>query len=164
MQSSSPRILSVDPGYDRVGVAVLERVDGKERLLFSDCIQTEKSDPYEHRLRAVGERLENLIDEYQPAIFACESIFFAKNQKTAIDVAGSRGMILYIATKHGLPIFEYTPNQIKIAVTGHGRSDKEQVIFMIKRLVSIDKATALDDEYDAIAVGLTCLATERFET
>ena len=84
------------------------------------------------------------------------------NQKTAIDVAGVRGMLFYIAKKHSLSVFEYTPLQIKMAVTGYGKSDKKQVTDMVTKLIKIDKKIKFDDEYDAIAVGLTCFASERF--
>ncbi len=156
------RILAVDPGYDRLGIAIIERKAGKEILLYSDCFQTEKDALYEKRLLDIGDEMERLIREYEPNVFASEALFFAKNQKTAIAVAGSRGTLLYIARKHNLPVFEYTPLQIKIAVTGYGKSDKAQVTDMVKRLIRIEKQVAVDDEYDAIAVGLTCAATEKF--
>lgn len=156
------KVIAIDPGFDRLGVAILEKEASEEKLLFSDCLLSNKKEKYEDRLKDLGERLETLIEEYKPEIFACEALFFAKNQKTAIDVAGARGMFLYIARKHSLPVYEYKPNQIKIAMTGYGSSDKNQVTDMVKRLVVIEKEKALDDEYDAIAVGLTCLATERF--
>ena len=155
------RVLAVDPGYDRLGIAVLEKEKDAETLLFSDCIQTNKEDPFSTRLRAVAEAFEKTIIEYTPDVFASEALFFAKNQKTAIDVASARGTFMYIAGKHNLPVHEYTPLQIKIAVTGYGRSDKSQVTDMVTRLIKIEKKIKLDDEYDAIAVGLTCLAVEK---
>lgn len=156
------RVLAIDPGYDRLGIAVVEKTNGKETVLYSDCLQTNKQAPYEDRLFELGIALETIITEYTPSVFACETLFFAKNQKTAIDVAGSRGMFFYIARKHGLPICEYKPNQIKIAVTGYGQSDKKQVIAMVSRLVQLQEKKRLDDEYDAIAVALTCLAIEKY--
>lgn len=157
------RILSVDPGYDRLGVAVLEKEKqgAKEVLLFSDCLQSNKEDTYAYRLRDIGEQFEKVIVEFSPDAFATEALFFTTNQKTAINVAGARGMLFYIATKYNLPLYEYTPLQIKIATTGYGRSDKKQVIAMVQRLVEIKKEKALDDEYDAIATGITYFATER---
>ncbi len=156
------RVLSVDPGYDRLGVAIIEK-DGKknETLLYSNCITTSKKLNYPERLEKIANEVENLIKKYSPQIFASESLFFTKNQKTAIDVAGSRGMLLYIANKNNLKIFEYTPLQIKIAITGYGKSDKNQVQSMTRKLIKIDENSKLDDEYDAIAVGLTCFAIEK---
>ena len=155
-------VLSVDPGYERLGIAIIEKSDGKEELIYSDCLRTDKELSYADRLFEISSEIENLINKYEPSIFASESLFFAKNQKTAIDVAGVRGVLLHTAKQHGLQVFEYTPLQIKIAVTGFGRSDKKQVTEMVKRLIKIEKQIKLDDEYDAIAVGLTCLASERF--
>ena len=155
------RILAVDPGFDRLGVAIIDKENGKESLLYSNCFQTDKKDSYSKRLSAIGNELERLIKKFKPEIFASEGLFFATNRRTAIDVAGSRGALFYVAEKYNLPVFEYTPLQIKVAVTGYGKSDKSQVTEMVKRLIKIDKKKALDDEYDAIAVALTCSAIEK---
>ena len=156
------KVLSIDPGYGRLGIAIIESENKKERLLYSDCFQTDKKLSYEERLLKIGNELSTLIKKFNPDILAIESLFFAKNQKTAIDVAGVRGVLIYIAKSHNLSIFEYTPLQIKIAITGYGRGDKKQVTQMVEKLIKIEKFIKLDDEYDAIAVGLTCLASERF--
>lgn len=156
------KIIAVDPGYDRLGVAILEKENGKETLLFSQCYQTSKEDSFSKRLKFIGDALDSLIKEYSPDVFASEGLFFSKNQKTAIDVAGSRGALFYVAEKHNLPLHEYSPLEIKVAVTGYGKSDKTQVTEMVKRLVRIEKKNALDDEYDAIAVALTCSAIEKY--
>ena len=156
------RILAVDPGYDRLGIAVLEKEEGDETLVYSDCFQTNKNDSYSVRLRAIGDEVERLIEEYSPDVFASEGLFFATNRKTAIDVAGSRGAIFYVAEKYNLPVHEYTPLQIKVAVTGYGKSDKAQVTDMVCRLIKMDDKKRLDDEFDAIAVALTCAAIEKF--
>jgi len=156
------KVLSVDPGYARLGIAVLEsNKNGKEQLLYSDCIETSNDDSFEERLSTIGKELEKVIKKYSPDTFASESIFFTTNQKTALLVAGSRGILLYIANNHKIPVYEYTPLQVKIAVTGYGKSDKKQVTEMVKRLIKIEKDIVLDDEFDAIAIGLTCLATEK---
>jgi crossover junction endodeoxyribonuclease RuvC len=162
------RILGIDPGYDRLGIAVIE----KNTILYSSCFTTSSKDPFYKRLLAVGTEIARVLDEYKPDGLAIESLFITKNQKTAMHVAETRGVIAYEAMKRGLSIYEYTPGQIKIAVTGHGASDKSQVIKMIPLLVKMptqrgrpgDKAATpkiLDDEYDAIAVALTCLACEK---
>ncbi len=156
------RIISIDPGYERLGLAVLEKENGIDVLVYSDCLRTYKNLPYPDRLLALGNDLSSIIEKFSPKALASESLFFTKNQKTAIDVAGVRGMILFIAKKYSLSVFEYTPLQIKIAVTGYGRSDKKQVTEMVAKLIDIKKEINIDDEYDAIAVGLTCLASERF--
>lgn len=156
------RVLAADPGYERLGIAVLEQNDSKEDLLYSDCFQTNKDLSFEDRLLQLGKEFERLLHLYKPKAFASEALFFAKNQKTAIDVASVRGALMYTAKKRELPFFEYTPLQIKMAVTGYGKSDKQQVTEMVKKLVTIKKKIRFDDEFDAIAVGLTCLASERF--
>lgn len=152
------RVIAIDPGYDRCGVAIIERQKNREHVVFSTCIETNKKDVFEKRLLEVGLRIEKIIEEHKPQHMALESLYFTNNQKTAMHVAEVRGAIQYIAGLHNLPIHEYTPNQVKLAVTGSGRADKKQMISMINRLVIVKKNIAHDDEYDAIGVGITCLA------
>lgn len=156
------KVLAYDPGYERLGVALLEKKDNKETLLYSACLQTEKEKDIHERIFALGERVEELITTHAPDAVALEKLFFNKNQKTAIAVAEMRGVLLYLGEKHGCLVREYTPQEIKVAVTGYGKSDKEQVIAMVKQLLPHAPQKALDDEYDAIAVGLTFLAIERY--
>jgi crossover junction endodeoxyribonuclease RuvC len=155
------RVLAIDPGYDRLGVAVMDNIDGKEVVVHSDCITTPKDKDLSERLLLLGEAVESLIEDHSPEAVAIENLYFNKNQKTAIAVAEARGIIMYLGKKHKLKIFEYTPQQIKIAVTGYGKSTKEQVTEMVLRLIPNVQSGKLDDEYDAIAVGITCLASER---
>ena len=160
------RIIAIDPGYERLGIAVLEKNPReKEVLLYSDCFKTSAKLPHAKRLNLIGDEIARVIDEYRPSALCLETLFFSTNQKTAITVAEARGVILYQAAKHDLVVYEYGPGEIKVAVTGYGKSDKEQVIRMIPRLIRIDKGVENirhDDEFDAIAVGLTCFAVERF--
>jgi crossover junction endodeoxyribonuclease RuvC len=156
------RILAIDPGYQRLGIAIIEKeVRGKETLVYSECFETDKKLPHSERLSLVAERLSEVIAEYSPEAVALETLFFSTNQKTAIKVAEVRGVILSEAARAGLKTYEYNPMQVKVAVTGYGKSDKGQVMFMTKKLLRVNK-DALDDEYDAMAIGLTCLASERF--
>lgn len=154
---SNMRILSADPGYERLGIAVIE----DNNLLFSTCIQTPKEDDFTERVLYLGEEFKKIIKEYKPDGFAVEKLFFSKNTKTAMKVSEVRGMLIYIARSLEVKVFEYAPSEIKVAVTGHGQSDKKQVALMVDRLIKIKKEIKFDDEYDAIAVGLTCLAIER---
>lgn len=156
------RILAFDPGFERLGVAVVEKVGGKDELLYSDCVRSSASLPFSKRLLVLGEATEKLIKKWKPDAVALEHIFFEKNAKTAIGVAGVRGALSYIAAAHELHVFEYTPLEVKVAMTGYGKSDKAAVGAMVKRLVSIPTKKRLDDELDAIAIGLTCLASARF--
>ncbi|MCX6735663.1 MAG: crossover junction endodeoxyribonuclease RuvC [Candidatus Parcubacteria bacterium] len=153
------RILGIDPGYERLGIAIMEKRENKDFLVYSECFQTSKETPFHERLLLLGKRIEEIIQEYKPNAMSIETLMFNTNQKTAMNVAEARGVILFQGMKCGLEIFEFTPLQIKIAITGYGRSDKSQVTEMTKRLVKIDKKGAKDDEYDAIACALTCFAS-----
>lgn len=153
------KILAIDPGYDRLGVAVLAKTTSqKDNLIFSTCLLTNKKDELNKRLFQIGQMVEDIILTHEPSAIAIETLFFNKNVTTAIGVAQVRGIIIYLAEKHNCRIYEFGPQEIKVAVTGYGKSDKTAVIDMVKRLVSNVPETALDDEYDAIAVGVTCLA------
>jgi crossover junction endodeoxyribonuclease RuvC len=155
------RALGIDPGYDRLGVAIIEKIDGHETVLFSTCIVTDKKATIPDRLLAAGNELSTIIDTYQPTLIGIETIFFNKNVKTAIGVAEARGAVLYIAKRAGCAVCELSPQQVKIAVTGYGNSDKQAVWEMVKRLIRNVPHKALDDEYDAIAVGVAALAHTR---
>ena len=155
-------ILAIDPGYDRCGVAVLEKHENKERLIFSHCIQTNKKDDFYTRIAEITDFIEKIIQEYKPDILAIEKLYFNTNQKTAILVAQTSGAIISLALKNKMQIFEYTPLQIKIATTGSGRASKKELYEFLPKLIKIDKKIKLDDEYDAIACALTCSASEKF--
>lgn len=154
------RVFAIDPGYERVGIAVLEKKDGKEVLLYSDCFKTSPKLSFENRLLLIGKELGRVIDSYKPEALAVETLFFNSNQKTAMRVAEARGVIIYAGVSRGLMLHEYTPLQIKIAVTGYGKADKKQVSFMTQKLLGIAGDARYDDETDAIALGLTCLASQ----
>ncbi len=155
------KILAFDPGFERLGIAVVERVGGKDTLIHSACAQTPKEIPFHERLHMLGAEVEAAIARFSPDAVALENVYFEKNAKTAINVAAVRGVLAYIAATHDLPLYEYTPLQVKVAVTGYGKSDKAAVAAMVPRLVTLPARKRLDDEIDAIAVGLTCLASIR---
>ncbi len=156
------RILSIDPGYERLGVAILDKEKGqKESLVFSDCFRTSPKDMFEDRLTQIGLKVEALIAEYKPEALSIENLFISNNQKTAMRVAEVRGVLIYICRKNGLAIKEFTPLQVKLSVTGDGKSSKDQMIKMVKLLIKGVKQGALDDEYDAIAIGLAYFAYSR---
>lgn len=153
------RVIGIDPGYDRLGVAVMEYREGKEHLLYSTCIESDKKQSLPERIHMVGDAFLNLLETYGPDTFAVETLFFNKNVKTALGVAEARGALLYLAKSAGCSVYEFSPQQIKSAITGYGNSDKQAVIAMVGRLITGAPAKALDDEYDAIAVAVTCLAS-----
>ncbi|MEI8175095.1 MAG: crossover junction endodeoxyribonuclease RuvC [bacterium] len=165
------RILGIDPGFERLGIAVLEKsknkkvasaksygVPMKECVVFSECFKTSAKLEFSERLKLIGLEIKKIIKEYKPEILAIETLFLNTNQKTVMHVAEARGVVIYEASQAGLKIFEASPPQIKIATTGYGRANKEQMIKMIKILVEVEKSKTSDDELDAIAIALTAFA------
>lgn len=157
-------VLGIDPGYDRLGLAVIEQKNGQLELLYSDCFVTDKKVGFSSRLLAIGEEIERVLMTWSPQVVATEKLFFTVNQKTALMVAESRGVITYLSAKYGLPLAEYTPLEIKTTITGYGSADKKQMIEMIPRLIKIKKSIKHDDESDAIGVALTHLARAPLST
>ncbi len=156
------RILGIDPGFERLGIAVIEKEKNtKEAVLFSECFKTSAKLPFPQRLVLIGEEVRNVIKKYKPEVLAIETLFLTTNHKTVMHVAEARGVVLYEGAKAELKIFEASPPQIKIATTGYGKATKEQIIKMVKLLVKIDTAKQSDDELDAIAIALTGLAHMR---
>ncbi|OGI63193.1 crossover junction endodeoxyribonuclease RuvC [Candidatus Nomurabacteria bacterium RIFCSPHIGHO2_01_FULL_40_12] len=154
------KILGIDPGYERLGIAILEKNKNnkKERVLFSECFKTSAKLEFSQRLKLIGEEVKKIIKKYEPEVLAIETLFLNTNQKTVMRVAEARGVTIYEAAQAKLEIFEATPLQIKVAVTGYGRASKEQIIKMAKILVDIEKSKTSDDELDAIAIALTAFA------
>ena len=168
MPNKTLRVLAFDPGFERLGVAVLERgapmapgSNRRETLLFSDCVRTAASLPFPERLHILGAAAQKYILAWAPDLVALEDIYFQKNEKTGIKIAEVRGALSYIARTHNLTFHNYTPLQVKVAVTGYGQSDKKAVALMVSRLIELPQKKRLDDELDAIAIGLTCLAMSK---
>lgn len=152
------KILGIDPGFERLGVAILEKKDSRDVVVFSECFKTSPKLEFPERLNLIGEEVERIIKKYKPEVLAIETLFLTTNQKTVMRVAEARGVVIYEASRAELQIFEASPPQIKIATTGYGRSDKVQINKMVKMLVKIDNSKTSDDELDAIAIALTALA------
>ncbi|HUY05527.1 MAG TPA: crossover junction endodeoxyribonuclease RuvC [Candidatus Paceibacterota bacterium] len=152
------RILAIDPGYDRLGIAVVEGDPSRPTLLWSDCIQPEKG-MVEERLASVSRAVAEAIETYAPNALGIETLFFSINKKTALGVAEARGAVLAAAGIASLPVIECSPQQVKLAVTGYGGADKKSVAQMIPRLLALPAKKRLDDELDAIAIGITALAS-----
>ena len=155
------RILGIDPGYERLGLAIVEGGKTKEVLLYSNCFKTSAKINFEERLLSLGHKIEETIKKFKPSHLAIENLFLSNNQKTAMRVSETRGAIIYIAKKSGLEIHEYTPLQIKNAIIGYGKAEKRQVALMLSKLIKIPERKRLDDEYDAIAIALTASASIR---
>ena len=155
------KILGIDPGIERVGIAVIEKTGGKEIYLFSECFKTSAKLSHAERLANISDEISQVLSEWQPSALAIEKLFFEKNTTTAMGVAEARGVMLAECAKRGLRIYEYTPMEIKVAVTGYGKSDKTGVMHMVPKLIKLPEKKMIDDEVDAIAVALTCFAHER---
>ena len=151
------RILALDPGYDRLGIAIVEGDPSKPRVVWSDCITPKKGSRSE-RLAHVSVVVARAIIDHAPDALALETLFFSTNKKTALGVAEARGAILAQAGGATLAIIECSPQQVKLTVTGYGAADKKAIALMVPRLVELSKKKRLDDELDAIAVGITALA------
>ena len=154
------KILGIDPGFERLGIAVLERKAGeqKEVVVFSECFKTKAQLKFSERLLLIGLEIKKIIKKYKPEVLAIETLFLTTNQKTVMRVAEVRGVAIYEARQMGLEIFEASPPQIKVAVTGYGKANKEQVMKMVRILANVDNNKKSDDEMDAIAVALTASA------
>src|SRR5262245_37866039 len=132
------KVLAIDPGYGRCGVAVLMKEGSKERVLYSDCIETSPRDSFPDRLAAVVADCRRIIEKESPDSVAIEKLYFATNQKTAMQVAEVRGALIALAAEYDMPVSEYTPMQVKAAL-GYGKADKKQIAKMLHMLVKIDK-------------------------
>ncbi len=155
------RVLGIDPGYDRIGVAVLSGNGSAPVHMYSSCITTDKKLALTERLNTLAKELREVIAAQKPDCCAIESLYFTKNQKTAMGVAAARGAVMLVVAEAGLSVTEYTPPQVKVAVTGYGKSDKKDMAKMLWRLIPASKKANFDDEMDAVAVALTHLAHAR---
>ncbi|OHA91577.1 MAG: crossover junction endodeoxyribonuclease RuvC [Candidatus Zambryskibacteria bacterium RIFCSPHIGHO2_01_FULL_49_18] len=149
------RVLAIDPGFDRLGAAVLDN----SSILFSVCIETDRKSSHENRLLQIGEEIRKIIKKWKPETLAIEQLFFNQNTTNALKVAEARGVVLYEAARAGLKVYEYSPQAVKIAVTGYGKADKRQISGMIKKLIKLPGKKMLDDELDAIALGIAHIAS-----
>ncbi|MDB5266031.1 MAG: ruvC [Parcubacteria group bacterium] len=149
--------MGIDPGYDRLGLAVLEGDASKPTHIWSDCVIPPKGEK-EERLAVVYAAVIDAIKKYAPDALAIETIFFSTNRKTAFGVAEARGGVLGAAGSLGIPVQEYAPQQVKLAVTGYGASDKAAIARMLPHLITLPVKKRLDDELDAIALAIAGLA------
>ena len=147
--------MGIDPGYERLGLAVIETGAGKkDELLYSTCLITSPTKPFPERLKTLADEVEKTLAKYQPDTLAIEELFFSGNQKTAMKVSEVRGIIIYLAVRAKIKIINLTPLQVKMSITGFGRASKTQVETMIGKLIRIPAGKHYDDEYDAIAIAL----------
>ena len=158
------KILGIDPGTATTGWAIVEEknppslklrwASKNPHLIACGCINTSKFKTDEERLVEIGKDIALLIKKYQPDEAAIEDLFFFKNLKTAITVAQARGVILYEIKKNIVPLFSYTPLQVKQALTGYGRADKNQIQEMVKNILKLKSIPKPDDAADAVAIAI----------
>ncbi|NLU31680.1 MAG: crossover junction endodeoxyribonuclease RuvC [Clostridiaceae bacterium] len=147
-------IFGVDPGFAITGYGVIEYKGNRFRTIDYGVITTDAKTELPQRLHILSDRLQSLLEQYKPDALSVEELFFNTNLKTAIAVGHGRGVVLLTAAKAGIPVFEYTPLQVKQAVVGYGRAKKEQVQYMVKVLLSLDSIPKPDDAADALAVAI----------
>ena len=148
------RILGIDPGYATTGFGLLEARQGEYRLLQYGVVTTPKEESFPRRLEILYDDMLRLLEVTAPDAAAVEELFWGHNITTGIGVSHGRGVILLALAKAGVPIFEYTPMQVKQAVVGYGKAEKRQVMDMTRRLLHMEKTARPDDAADAIAIAL----------
>ncbi len=156
------RILGIDPGLATVGWGVIDVINGKPKVISYGVILTPKENKLPERLQIIENDLKSLIARFSPEEIALEELFFNNNVTTAINVAQARGVILLTCVKNCKALYEYTPLQIKQALTGYGRAEKKQIQEMVKTFLSLKAIPKPDDAADALAVALTHSQTNRF--
>ena len=151
------RILGIDPGIGICGFGLIEYKSGvKTKALDFGAVTTKVDAPMPSRLLELYESLSEVFSQTKPEVVAVEKLFFAKNITTGIAVAEARGVVLLVAEQQGLPVYEYTPNEIKKTLTGYGSASKAQMQEMVKMELGLEKKPKPDDAADALAAAITC--------
>lgn len=163
MKKKNVKILGLDPGTAITGWGLVEEVNGEPVMKAYGSIETSKNNSDVKRLQEIARDLREILAQYQPDEVAVEDLFFFKNLKTAIKVAQARGVLLLIPTENKIPVFEYTPLQIKQALTGYGRAEKKQMQIMVKNILKLKKIPEPDDAADALAVALCRQQSRKIE-
>ena len=148
-------VLGIDPGYALMGWGVVEAEGSRMRLVAYGCIETKAGVPMQDRLRTLQLGIRDLLSIYKPDDVAFEELFFARNVTTALMVGAARGAAIIAAAEYTGNLYEYTPMQIKQAITGYGKADKKQIQQMVKLLLKLDEIPKPDDAADAIACAIT---------
>ena len=148
------RILGIDPGFAITGYCIIDYIGNKFKLITSGAIITEAHTSFPLRLEKIYNDLQQIITKFKPDAMSIEELFFNNNAKTAINVAQARGVILVTARINKIPIYEYTPLQVKQAVVGYGRADKIQIQHMVKMILNETELPKLDDTTDSMAIAI----------
>jgi crossover junction endodeoxyribonuclease RuvC len=155
------RIIGIDPGTGILGFGIIDFQKGKLQLVDAGVIRTPVNHPDAERLLIIYDELKQLIDEYKPEVMSVEKLFFAQNVTTAMTVAQARGVVLLLGQQHKLGLHEFTPLQIKQAITGYGKADKKQMQEMVRVLLQLKEVPQPDDAADALAAAICCSMTLR---
>ena len=147
-------VLGIDPGFAIVGFGLLRSEQGRQTLLSCGAITIKAGQPLPARLLQIENDMAQLFDTFHPDAMAIEELFFNNNVTTGIGVAQARGVILAAAERAEVPIYEYTPSEVKLAITGYGRAEKRQIMDMVKRLLNLKSVPKPDDAADAVAIAL----------
>lgn len=161
-QSPTNLVLGIDPGFATTGYAFILEKARQIKIIEYGVISTSAKLGFPQRLVIINRELTNLIKQFKPTSFAIEKIYFAKNAKTAIDVGQARGVLLLTAILHNLPIYEFTPLQIKQAICGYGQADKCQIQNMLKNILKLKEIPKPDDAADALAIAITFLQSKNY--
>ena len=164
MPTSSPKkiiILGIDPGLADTGYGVIEKTKSQITNIDFGCINTRAGVPEDQRLVEINKSINQLIKKYKPDIIAVEKLFFGKNVKTAMSVSQARGVIILAAGENKLELVEYTPLQIKQALTSYGRATKDQIKAMVKIILNLAQPPKSDDAADALAIAICCANSRR---
>jgi len=149
------KILGIDPGMAIVGYSILEFDGENMALLHSGSIQTAKNTREPARLLEIFDDMTTIVENYKPDVCAIEKLFFFRNRTTVMPVAHARGVILTVLEKHNIPVYEFTPMEVKQIMTGYGRADKKEVEQMVKIALNTDNLPKLDDTVDSIAIAIS---------
>lgn len=159
------RVLAVDPGLTRCGVAVVELgFDGRTRALLVEVVRTDPQDDHAARLQAVFEAVDGYLEMSHPDVMVVERVFSQQNVRTAMGTAQAAAVCMLAATRRGLDVHQHTPTEVKAAVTGSGRADKQQVAFMVGRILGLRDVPKPADATDALALGICHLWRSRSRT
>ena len=160
----NPAIMGIDPGIATTGYGIIKYKANKIVAVDYGCIITSPKLSFSERLKKIHSELKKIIIRYHPSRIAIEELFFAKNVKTALKVGEARGVILLTVIQSKIPIFEFTPLEVKQAITGYGRASKQQIQKMIKILLNLKEIPKPDDAADALAIAICCGQTQEWNT
>jgi crossover junction endodeoxyribonuclease RuvC len=155
--------LGIDPGTSLTGFGVIEESNNKLKLIDCGCINTTKIKSKEKKLLIIFQQLEKLLEKFSPKYVAVEKLFFSKNVKTALAVGEARGISLLLAAKNRIELAEYTPSEVKLAITGYGKATKNQIQYMVKNILGLKDVPKPDDVADALAIAICHLHSYRLK-